>query len=330
MRRIRRILVAIKDPGAKALPALAKAAQLARALGADLVLFHSISAPVHLGRDIRSPIDDLPATERQAHTTSRERLERMARQLRRKRLKVTSSVQRDYPVYEAVIREACRVGADLIVAERHAGRHVGARLLRLTDWELLRLSPLPVLLVKCAGVYRRPLVLAAVDPDRSYAKPAQLDGEILRAGSVVAEALRGTLHAVHAYAPLAPAAVMNGILTQEDLARLQAESARSAAEKLERLVRQTGVPKSRRHLIGRHPPDAIEQVAAETCSALVVMGAISRSGLKNLLIGNTAEKVLDHLSCDLLVIKPAGLIKRPPRARRPVRYSVFEPTPAAY
>lgn len=323
MRRIRRILVALKDPGAKALPALVKAAQLARALGAEIVLFHAISAPLRLGRDIR-------ATERRARTASRERVERWARLLRRKRLKVTSSVQWDYPVYEAIIREAWRVGADLIVAERHAGRHLGAGLLRLTDWELLRLSPLPVLLVKRAGVYRRPLVLAAVDPDHSYAKPAQLDGEILRAGSVVAKALRGTLHAVHAYAPLAPAAVGNGFLTEEDVARLQAHSARSAAEKLERLVRHVGVSNSRRHLIGRHPTDAIEQVAAETRSALVVMGAISRSGVKNLLIGNTAEKVLDHLNCDLLVIKPAGLIKRPPRTRRLVRYSVFERTHGAY
>ena len=36
MRRIRRILVAVKEPAARALPAVAKAAQLARALDAEL------------------------------------------------------------------------------------------------------------------------------------------------------------------------------------------------------------------------------------------------------------------------------------------------------
>ena len=330
MRRIRRILVAVKDPAVRSLPALAKAAQLARALGAELVLFHAISVPLRLEGDLSFLSDGLPAVERRVRTASHERLERLARRLRPKRFKVTSSVRWDYPVYEAILREADRVGAELIVAERHAGRHIGAGLLHLTDWELLRLSPVPVLLVKRAGVYRRPLILAAVDPDRGYAKPAQLDGEIVSAGSVIAKALRGTLHAVHAYAPLPLAAVVNGIRTEEDLARLQAQSARAAAEKLERLLRQVSVPKSRRHLIGRHPADAIEQVAAATRSALVVMGAISRSGLKRLLIGNTAEKLLDRLNCDLLVIKPAGLIKRPPRTRRPLRYSVFASTRAAY
>jgi len=39
VRVIKRILVAIKDPSAGALPALAKAAQLAQALDAKLVLF---------------------------------------------------------------------------------------------------------------------------------------------------------------------------------------------------------------------------------------------------------------------------------------------------
>ena len=38
--------------------------------------------------------------------------------------------------------------ADFIVAECHAGRRLAPWLLHLTDWELLRTSPVPVLLVK--------------------------------------------------------------------------------------------------------------------------------------------------------------------------------------
>jgi universal stress protein E len=331
MRRIRRILVAIKDSAAEMPPAAAKAAQLARALGAELVLFHAISAPLFLDADLGSLNDRLESEERRARIACHERLEGIARRLRRKGIKrVTCSVQCDYPVYEAIIREAGRVGADLIVAERHAGRHAAASLLQLTDWELLRLSPVPVLLVKRAGLYRRPLVLAAVDPDNSYAKPVQLDREILRAGSIVARALHGTLHAVHAYTPLPLSVVTHGALTDKDVARVQAQSARIAGGKLKRLVRQVGIPKSRHHLIARHPTDAIEQVAAETRSPLVVMGAIARSGLKRLLIGNTAEKVLDHLTSDVLVIKPRGLIKRSARMRRPLRYTIFREAPAFY
>ena len=44
MRPIRRILVAVKVPEAKVLPALAKGAQLARAFDAELVLFQAIAS----------------------------------------------------------------------------------------------------------------------------------------------------------------------------------------------------------------------------------------------------------------------------------------------
>jgi hypothetical protein len=42
MRNIRRILVAVKDPKSKSLSAMVKAAQLARAWGAELELFHGV------------------------------------------------------------------------------------------------------------------------------------------------------------------------------------------------------------------------------------------------------------------------------------------------
>ena len=48
MRPIRRILVAVKDPSSRSLPALRKAAQLARATGAELELFHGIADVIYI------------------------------------------------------------------------------------------------------------------------------------------------------------------------------------------------------------------------------------------------------------------------------------------
>jgi universal stress protein E len=327
MRAIRRILVAVKDPKAKLLPAVTKAAQLARAFGAELVLFQAIPVPVYLDADVSLMGDGFADAERTIRDSCLERLEFIARLLRAKNIKVTVSAEWDYPIYEAIIREAYRVKADLIVAERHEGRHIAAGLMHLTDWELLRLSPIPVLLIKRGGAYRRPLVLAAVDPDRSCDKPPGLDKAILSAGSAVSKALRGTLHAVHAYVPVPLTAFSSGTLSEEEIQEVKTRTAKVAGEKLRRLAHSV-VSESRCHVLGRHAADAIEEVATQTHSALVVMGALSRSGLKRLLIGNTAERVLDRLSCDVLVIKPAGLIKHVPRARRRVPYVRFHPTGA--
>ena len=46
---------------------------------------------------------------------------------------------------------------------------------------------------------------------------------------------------------------------------------------------------------------------------VVVMGAVSRRGLKRLFVGNTAEDVLDKLPCDLLIVKAAGFETSVPR-----------------
>jgi universal stress protein E len=328
MSAIRRILAAVKDPGARGLAGVRKAARLAAALHAELILFHAIAEPLYVGGidgDLSLLYDNPPDIEHRVGEAQRQHLERIARRLRRTGLKVTVSVAWDYPAYEAVMREAGRLGAGLIVAERHPGRHVAAGLLHLNDWELLRRSPVPVLLVKQTGPWREPVVLAAVDPDHTYDKPMRLDQQILRLGAAVARALNGSLHAGYAYVPLPPTAFSGGALSDQEVIRVETRATRRAQERLQRTVRNTGIPLARQHVIARHPVDAIAQLAARTHSSIVVMGAVSRSGFKRLLIGNTAERVLDRLRCDVLIVKPAGLVKPPPRARQGVRYLGVQP-----
>ena len=328
MTAIRRILAAVKDPGARRLPGVRKAARLAAALGAELVLYHAIAEPLYVGGidgTVAPLYDSPPDVERHIREAHRARLERIAHRLRRTGIKVTVGVEWDYPPFEAIVREACRIGAGLIVAEQHPGRHFAAGFLHLNDWELLRLAPMPVLLVKQARAFRQPVVLAAVDPDHTYAKPARLDQQILRLGATVARALNGTLHAAYAYVPLPLTAFSAGALSDDEVGGLEARAARAARTKLQRAVQSVGVPQRRQHTLARHPVDAIAQVASRTGSSIVVMGAISRSGLKRLLIGNTAERVLDRLSCDVLIVKPAGLIQPPRRSRRGTRYVGTQP-----
>lgn len=294
MHPIRRILVAVKDPGAERLPAVSKAIQLAHAFGADLELFHAIASPVY--------VDTLGLTETHADqveqeqlTQYRQRLERIAARARLHTASVSVAVAWDYPVYEAIVRRAAEIGADLVVAEQHAGRHHAAGVLRLADWELLRLCPVPVLLVKCSRPYHAPTVLTAVDPDHAGGKTAQLDEAILAAGALVASGLRGELHVVHACLP-GPDWPVTGT-----------EGRPAVLDKtlFERGLRLGDIPPEHRHLLAGDPRDVIPAIARGVGADIVVAGALSRTGLQRLLIGNTAERLLDALSCDLLIVKPA-------------------------
>lgn len=329
MKPIRRILVGIKDPGSRSLPAVAKAARLAEAFGAELVLFHAIAVPV-AAEPYLYVNGGLKKFESSRRKRSLEQLENIANRLRQEKLRVRVAADWDFPVHEAIVREARRVKANLIVADCHAGRRLAPWLLHLTDWELLRTSPLPVLLVKSRRAWRRPTVLSAIDPVHVFAKPAALDAEILKASAQLSRALRGSLHVMHAYFPV-PAATTpfiggdSGVIAQVSVA-----TETQARKAFDRSLRATNIPRGRRHLVKGRPIEAIPRTARAVRAGIVVMGAVSRSALKRVVIGNTAEIVLSGLPCDLFVVKPARFVTRVSRARRGIRYVVTSEVPIPY
>ncbi|HTQ36962.1 MAG TPA: universal stress protein [Steroidobacteraceae bacterium] len=326
-RSIRSILVAVKDPRRRASPAVRKAARLAHALGARVELFHAISEPVPVDALIYTR-ENVGAYEAREQARCLKRLEGLAAPLRKSGLTVAVTAEWDFPAHQAVVRRARRMGADLIVAERHASRHVAPWMLRYNDWELLRHSPVPVLLVKTRRAYGRIKALAAVDPSHAFAKTASLDDAILHVAAEVSSATRGQLHAVHAYVPslvdIAP-----GELTAPDApARIIGHAASLAAARFTkalRAARLATLPRARRHLLAQHPVDAIAGLARTLRPDIIVMG-LARSGIKGLLIGNTAEQLLDELPCDLLIVKPPGFpMQVPAKARGPYLISLAPP-----
>jgi universal stress protein E len=320
MQPIRRILVAVKNPAARALPAVNKAAQIAKGLGAQLTLFHDIATPLYAeslqGRDV-----DLKSWQREVQTARREQLEKVAARIRKHGIDVDVAADWDFPPYEAIIRKAQRISADLLVVENHhgTGRHPARWLLAYTDWELLRLCPIPLLLVKNRRLYHRPRVMAAIDPAHAHAKPTNLDRQILRAGAQVVHALRGELHALHALLPPMPVApaMPDGPLI--DLATERDELTAIAQRSLARAVDGFDIKRSHCHLVEGRPNEVIPRTAKRERCAILAMGVVSRSGLKRFFIGNTAEFVMDAVTADILVVKPADFQSRVPRTGRGVQ-----------
>lgn len=322
MKNPRRILVAIKDPAARSQPALRKAAQLAHGSGARLALFHALAVPMYPDAYTVAG-QSLQKMQAEWRERARLKLEKLAVPLRAEGLKISTECEWDFPAYEAVIRRAQRDRADLIVAERHAARHVLPWLLRFNDWELLRRSPVPVLLVKRGGSWNRPAVLAAIDPAHSFAKPAKLDDAILTAASTLSTALGGTLHVAHAWTD-PPASTRIAAAAPQVAVAMERRAQRAARAAFDQALAKAGVKSAKKHFVAGTPDEVLPKVARRQRAGIVVMGAISRSGLKRLVLGNIAEQVLDALPCDVLVVKPADFQPRVPAKGRGVQ---LIPTP---
>ena len=311
--------MAVKDPTAKNSSAIAKAAQIAIGLDARLTLFHDIATPLY-AESVYARQTDLKTMQRTTQATRREQLEKIAQRVRLHGIDVDVAAEWDFPVFEAVIRMARKIAADLVVTENHVGGSHRARwLLTYTDWELLRHCPAPTLLVKSGKLYHRPRIVASVDPLHAYAKPANLDRRILHAAGQLASALEGELHVLHAFMP--PLPVIPGFAAGPmlDMSTERDETRKEAHTRVDRAVKAFDVKRQNLHVVEGRPFEVIPGTAKSIQCAIVAMGAISRSGLKRFFIGNTAERVIDALSCDILVVKPQQFESRVPRTGRGVQ-----------
>ncbi len=317
--KIRRILVPVRDLEAVPRATLRKAAVLARATGARIELFHALENPSSSRKSvvIRSRSGSkrpMPLAE-DALARAGRRLEGIARSSWARGCEVRSSVALDSPPHEAIVRRAMGSRVDLVIAATRSHGRAARLLLRNTDWELIRHSPTPLLLAKSRSVYRKPAILVAVDPFHAHAKPARLDEQLLATGEELARLLGGSVHIFHAYMPL-PARVEGPLgepIAWESAKIEQVHSAQVRAV-FDRLADQANIAPSHRHVPMGDVASELEATVRRVRAAFVVMGAVSRSGLRRIFIGSTAERVLDRLSCDVLTLKPRGFKTDVPKA----------------
>ncbi|HEX4973701.1 MAG TPA: universal stress protein [Steroidobacteraceae bacterium] len=303
MNPIKSILV-IVDPTAERHPAVAKAALLARQLAARLELF---ICDTRAAREMRWAAHAAKRAEQPFVMNLKAFLEDLARPMRERGVDITTEVECADPLHIALIDRARRTTADLIVKDTHHHSLGQRTFLTNTDWELIRACPVPLLLTKANVWASAARVCAAVDPGHANDKPLALDNCVVDHAALLAKKLHGELHLLHVYLPAAIVASatagsppMAMTVSAEDLAR----EAKQKRALLQDLIAEYQVAPGNVHLEVGGPAAVIPRVACELRADIMVMGAISRSGIKRIFIGSTAEDVLERLPCDALIVKP--------------------------
>jgi universal stress protein E len=310
MGRMERIL-AIIDPTSDVQPALDKARFLAQRAAGTLELFVCDFDPSLTGRPF---FDSEQLRELRADFIDErmEFLEALADEIRSGGVSVETHVHFDNPVYRGILRRVQESSPDLVVKDTHHHTAIRRTLLSNTDWNLIRSCPAPLLLAKPHEWPAQPRILAAVDPDHVGDPAAELDRRILGDAAVLAGLLEGEVHAVHAFFPAALLAAVTGTGALPFVAGVSAtEVVERERERLgvvlAELASAHGLPPARVHLEQGPAVEVLPLLARSLSADVLVMGAVSRSRMQELFVGSTAERVLDRLPCDVLVVKPAGL-----------------------
>lgn len=297
MRKLDQILV-ILDPQQEEQPALSRAAYLAEASGAAMHLFMcaydtAIGIATFLGGQRKT-------YQQTMVDGSRVLVDRLAAPWIEKGLTVTTEVVWDRHPMEAVVKLCEETDYDLVM--KHAQHQTRAdAMFNHMDWNLMRYSPCPVMLVRDGQWDEVGQVLAAVDTACETAFHVKLNKAVLDKASFLARVLDFELHLVTAY-PAPPIYVPVSTAVQSRVnyrAKMRAMVERSLAE----MADEYGVVDSRIHAIEGPVDWAISKVSSELVAEFVVMGNATRQGRTGLSIGSTAETTLDSLNTNVLVVR---------------------------
>lgn len=237
----------------------------------------------------------------------------------RNRIKISTTVAVG-TVFVETIRTVLRDGHDLLIKVAEAPDYL-QRLFGSTDMHLLRKCPCPLWLMKPQESMALEKVLAAVDFDPLPTPNSiqdQLNQRILAIASALASQNSAALHLVHAWEAFAEGRMRARADNTPDLLDryLQKEQAThqgALAALVDSLRRTVDAQTFARLNLGVHLPKGaavriIPQLANDLAAGVVVMGTVSRTGIPGLIIGNTAEAILDQLTCSVLAVKPPGFV----------------------
>lgn len=206
-----------------------------------------------------------------------------------------------------LVREAMRDRHDLVLIGTRDRKGLEWMLFGSTAVKVLRRCPSPVWVVKPDGERSQLKILVASGLD-----PTAEEG--LRLAAELARVWPATIHLLHVVDfPLDRHWATSLPDAREEAYRRRVRE--HAVKELEGQIDRTGArsvnPPVQVHLmdeIGVLPDEGILQFLQKEPMDLLVMGTIGRSGIAGAMIGNTAERLLPHLSCSLLAIKPKDFV----------------------
>ena len=203
--------------------------------------------------------------------------------------------------------EIVESGTDLVVKDTHHHSAVTRAFLTNTDWNLIRTCPVPLWLVKPNEFDATPAFVAAIDPMHEHDKPAALDDEILQLSKLIGERVSGDVHAFHSYDPriaVATATANAYIPVSLPFDEIEQQMHEDHEKRFNEITSFHGLDDDHSHLVAGLTHEELPAIANNLKADVVVMGAVARNRWKRLFIGATAERTLEDLPCDLLIIKP--------------------------
>ena len=285
---------------------LARAIGLASAHSAKLTLFATLDADGYQFNDqeTRSALEAI----NKAHLEERrEELESLRQEAisQHPQLTIDVAVERGTMALSVILAVLVN-HHDLVMKAAEGDTGKWKRLFGTGDQKLMRKCPCPVWIAKPSSEAHFRRILAAVDLDPTEPDTEWLARRIMELATSLATEEGGELHVVHVWRLAAETALRGRQIDTTDVDKIVQGIEASYRSELDRLLGPYPYDKRTVHLIKGQAGDVIPDLAERLEVDLVVIGTVGRAGVPGLLIGNTAEEVLNAVDCSVLTLKPQG------------------------
>ena len=279
-------LFVVIDPTSDSQPALQRAAQMAKTAKSKITAFSAVYKDVDEMQNANSKQDG----KRKLLKEWDGQVRRILEPVKAHGIKVTADTYWTADWYAAVSRAALRADADLVIKSTFRHGKLQRLLHSTSDFTIMRHSPSPVLLVREHKGQRGRLILAALDLESTDEGHIALNNAVIKQAHAMAEFTGLPLHVIAA------------VSRKPDLSHVLAGVEEQEGGVQETLAHAFGIRPEHFHMVRGTAQNVIPAKASELGADIVVLGVSARSGVKGVMIGTTAKKVLDKLDCDVLTV----------------------------
>ena len=309
--RLQRIL-APTDFSESARAGVRLANSLAERFAASILLTHVVESPVHISRV--KPLT-LARENRAALNLAETQLNRLVTEGARPGVEISACVRRGKAFHE-ITTLAGKSGADLIVIATRGQTGLKRVWLGSTAERVVRHAPCPVLTVPAGKPGARGKKLAPVRWKRIVVATdlSEFSVSALPYAAAFARQFDAEIILLHVVEPRFPPPEV-GALPPQVVEQNESAVAEDYLQRLRQEVLDDDL--SVRTLVRKGVPfQEITRLAASVDADLIILTTHGHTGLKHVLLGSTAERVVRHADCPVLVVRDLARIRRGKRSLR--------------